>query len=64
MQVKPTLKATEKLARFIAQPEQTIFGTMWTVGSNETHKDPAYLNGPLEVHNDNTYFCSSTGYKQ
>lgn len=57
------MKATEKLARFIAQPEQTIFGTMWTVGSNETHKDPAYLNGPLEVHNDNTYFCSSTGYK-
>lgn len=56
------MEATEKLIRFIAQPHQTIFGTMWTVGSKgENHKDPAYLNGPLIVHNDNTYFSESSG---
>lgn len=59
--VEPTLEATEKLIRFIAQPQETIFGTMWTVGINENHKDPAYLNGPLIVHNDSTYFNESTG---
>lgn len=55
------MEATEKLVRFIAQPEQTIYGTMWTVGSDETHKDPAYSNGPLIVHNDTTYFSESAG---
>lgn len=59
--VEPTLEATEKLVRFIAQPQETNFGTMWTVGLNENHKDPAYLNGPLIVHNDSTYFNESTG---
>lgn len=55
------MEATEKLTRFIAQPQQTIFGTMWTVGNNQNHKDPAYLNDSLIVHNDNTYFCESAG---
>jgi hypothetical protein len=55
------LEATEKLVRFIAQPQQTIYGTMWTVGSNEIHQDPAYSNCPLIVHNDTTYFSESTG---
>jgi len=55
------LEATEKVVRFIARPQETIFGTMWTVGINENHKDPAYLNVPLIVHNDSTYFNESTG---
>jgi len=55
------LEATEKLVRFIAQPQETNFGKMWTVGLNENHNDPAYLNGPLIVHNDSTYFNESTG---
>lgn len=59
--MEPTLEATEKLVRFIAQPQQTIYGTMWTVGMDQDHKDPAYLNGPLIVHNDTTYFSERTG---
>ncbi|XP_025205009.1 trimethyllysine dioxygenase, mitochondrial [Melanaphis sacchari] len=59
--VEPTLEATEKLVRFIAQPQETVFGTMWTVGNHKNHKDPSYLNGPLIVHNDSTYFNESTG---
>lgn len=59
--MEPTLEATEKLAKFIAQPQQTIFGTMWVVGNHYDHKDSAYLNGPLIVHNDSTYFNESTG---
>ncbi|XP_050544698.1 trimethyllysine dioxygenase, mitochondrial-like [Daktulosphaira vitifoliae] len=58
--VEPTVEATENVIRCLAIPQSTLFGTaMWTVGNKEGHVDTAYLNVPLVVHTDSTYFCES-----
>ncbi|XP_050436652.1 trimethyllysine dioxygenase, mitochondrial [Adelges cooleyi] len=60
--VEPTLEATEKVIRHIAKPYDLMFGPMWIVGPNEKyHKDPAYSNGSLVAHNDNTYLNDGAG---
>ncbi len=59
----PTDRASaEEVARRVAHPRSSIFGTMWSLSAELTeHDDTAYSESYLEPHTDGTYVHESPG---
>lgn len=60
--VPTTEAAATELARRIAEPRSTVFGSMWRLESDMTaHRDSAYTTDYLEPHTDATYMTDAPG---